>query len=105
MVFVHEVQFTHLGVFKYSPEEGTRAFRMKGKTSSKVTEERAAQLMELQQGISWKRNQEMIGSVIPVLVDGVVYINKGVARSGKMVEVKTTQADPYDLVGEIKVRA
>ena len=79
--------------------------------------------MELQQGISWKRNREMIGSTIPVLIDGVsvdpegmlqgrtafqapeidgvVSITKGNARIGDIVMVKITQAEPYDLVGEI----
>ncbi len=124
--FVQGAEFTHLGVFRYSPEEGTKAFRMKGKVSSKVAEERAAQIMELQQGISWRRNQGMVGSVIPVLVDevsvepdgflqgrasfqapevdGVVYINnEGTApRSGEIVGVKITEAGPYDLVGKIE---
>ena len=84
-------------------------------------------IMELQQGISWRMNRGMIGSVMPVLVDcvsakpgtamqgrtsfqapevdGVVYINDGIACSGKIVRVKITEAGPYDLVGEVEVRA
>lgn len=127
LAFVKETEFTHLGVFRYSPEEGTRSFRMKGKAHSQVAEERAAQVMELQQAMSWKRNQGMVGSVIPVLVDGVsdepngfllgrtcfqapevdgvVYVEKGVACSGKIESVKITQAGPYDLVGELQAMA
>jgi len=122
--FVREVEFTHLGVFQYSPEEGTKASRMKGRISTEMAEERAAQIMELQQGISWKKNKAMIGSIIPVLidgvsveqegvlqgrtafqapeVDGVVHITKGMANSGETVTVKITQAGPYDLAGEME---
>jgi ribosomal protein S12 methylthiotransferase len=122
--FVREVEFTHLGVFRYSPEEGTKACRMKRQISSEIATERAAQIMELQQGISWKRNKEMVGSMISVLIDGVsvelegvlqgrtafqapeadgvVHIKKGMAKIGETVTVKITQAGPYDLVGEIE---
>ena len=121
--FVHEMEFTHLGVFTYSPEEGTKASRMQGIVSSEMAEERRARIMELQQGISWKKNKKMIGSTIPVLIDGisaepdgrpqgrtafqapeidgVVSITKGDANIGETVMVKVTEAEPYDLVGEI----
>ena len=121
--FVREAGFTHLGVFTYSPEDGTKASRMQGKVSSEMAEERQARIMELQQGISWKRNKEMIGSMIPVLIDGlssdqegmlqgrtafqapeidgVVSIAQGSAHIGDIVTVKITHAEPYDLVGEI----
>jgi len=124
--FVREVEFTHLGVFTYSPEEGTKAFRIKSRVSSEMAEERAAVIMELQQGISWKRNKAMIGSMVPVLIDGVstepkgmlqgrtayqapeidgvVSIKKGTADIGDSVMVKVTQAEPYDLAGEIVKR-
>ena len=124
--FVQEAEFTHLGVFTYSPEEGTKASRMKGRVSSDIAEERRARIMELQQGISWKRNKDMIGSTIPVLIDGVsadpegrlqgrtafqapeidgvVSITNGAADIGDTVRVKITQAEPYDLVGEIAER-
>lgn len=125
--FVQEARFTHLGVFTYSPEEGTSAHRIKGRPPFQVAEERAARIMELQQGISWERNNGMVGSVVPVLIDGVnvepgghlqgrtsfqapeidgvVYIDKGTARRGEIVRVKITHAEPYDLVGEVEVRS
>ena len=124
--FVHEMEFTHLGVFTCSPEEGTKASRMQGIVSSEMAEERRARIMELQQGISWKKNKKMIGSTIPVLIDGIsaepdgtpqgrtafqaleidgfVHIKKGKATIGDTVMVKITRAEPYDLVGEIKER-
>jgi ribosomal protein S12 methylthiotransferase len=122
--FVREAEFTHLGVFAYSPEEGTKAARMKGRISSEIAKERAAQIMELQQGISWKQNKAMVGSKVRVLIDGIsaeaegglqgrtafqapeidgmVHIKKGKAPIGKIVLVKITQAGPYDLEGEIE---
>jgi ribosomal protein S12 methylthiotransferase len=122
--FVREAEFTHLGVFAYSPEEGTKAARMKGRISSEIAGERAARIMELQQGISWKKNKEMVGSNVRVLIDGIsveaagvlqgrtafqapeidgmVHIKKGKAPIGAMVLVKITQAGPYDLEGEIE---
>ena len=124
--FVRETEFTHLGVFTYSPEESTKASKMQERIPSEMAEERRGLIMELQQGISWKRNKEMIGSTIPVLIDrvradseempqgrtvfqapeidGVVTITKGGAHIGDTVMVKITQAEPYDLVGEIKER-
>jgi ribosomal protein S12 methylthiotransferase len=118
--FVSEVEFSHLGVFTYSPEEGTKAARMKGKPSPEVAKERRVRIMELQQGISWKRNKTMVGSTIPVLIeesntgvlqgrtafqapeiDGVVHITKGEATIGETVPIKITQSEPYDLRGEI----
>jgi ribosomal protein S12 methylthiotransferase len=124
MDFVREVEFTHLGVFTYSPEEGTKASRMQGRIPSEMAKERRVRIMELQHGISWKRNKKMIGSTIPVLIDGIsaeadgtlqgrtvfqaleidgfVHIKKGKASIGDTVMVKITEAEPYDLVGEIK---
>lgn len=125
--YVREVEFTHLGVFTYSPEEGTKASRMQDRISPEIAEERAAQIMELQQGISLKRNKTMIGSMVPVLIDGVsaepkgmlqgrtafqapeidgvVFINTGEADIGETAMVKITQAKPYDLSGEIAKRS
>jgi ribosomal protein S12 methylthiotransferase len=125
--FVREVEFSHLGVFVYSPEEGTQAARIKGQIVSNLARERAAQIMELQQRISWKKNKELIGSAVPVLidglsmeqegvlqgrtafqapeVDGVVKVKKGTANIGETVMVKIIEAEPYDLVGEIEGRS
>jgi ribosomal protein S12 methylthiotransferase len=127
LAFVREAEFTHLGVFKYSPEEGTKAAGMKGRISSKLAEERAGLIMELQQKISWQRNKKMMGSLAQVLidgvseerkgvlqgrtafqapgVDGVVHIEKGIATVGEFVTVRITEAGPYDLAGEIEGRS
>jgi len=120
--FVKEVQFDHLGAFKYSSEEGTPASRLPNPIPESVKEERLRMLMELQKKISLKKYRAMVGRRMEVLVegsdrqggslrgrlqiqapeiDGCVFL-KGKARPGDWVEVQITQALPYDLVGQIK---
>jgi ribosomal protein S12 methylthiotransferase len=120
--FVKEIQFDHLGVFKYSCEEGTQASRLPGAVAETVKEERLKILMGLQKKISLKKHREKVGRRMEVLVegpdrqgnilqgrvqtqapeiDGCVFL-KGKARPGDWVEARITQALPYDLVGEIE---
>jgi ribosomal protein S12 methylthiotransferase len=120
--FVREIQFDHLGAFKYSPEEGTPASRLPDPIPETVKEERLRKLMGLQKKISLKKYRQMVGRKMEVLVegpnhqrgllrgrfqmqapevDGCVFL-KGKARPGDWVEARITQALPYDLVGEIE---
>jgi ribosomal protein S12 methylthiotransferase len=120
--FVREIEFDHLGAFKYSPEEGTPASRLPDPISESVKEERLRTLMELQKRISLKKYRQMLGRKMGVLVegpdhqggvlrgrlqtqapeiDGCVFL-KGKARPGDWVEARITQALPYDLVGQIE---
>ena len=120
--FVEETQFDHLGVFKYSREEGTPASRLPKQVSEEVKEERMGILMERQRKISLKKNKLMIGKRVEVLVevrdekkgifrgrlrtqapeiDGCVFL-KGKATPGNRVMVRITQAHPYDLEGMIE---
>jgi len=120
--FVKETQFDHLGVFKYSPEEGTPASRLPDSVPEAVKEERLRILMELQQKISLKKNRERVGKKMEVLVegsdreggalrgrlqiqapeiDGCVFLT-GKAQPGDWVQARITQALPYDLVGQIE---
>ena len=119
--FVEETRFDHLGAFKYSAEEGTPASRLPGQIPERVKEERLRTLMELQRGISLKKNREMVGRRVEVSVgdsddrkgtlrgrlqtqapeiDGSVIL-KGKARPGQWVEARITRALPYDLVGRM----
>ena len=61
MEFVDEMEFDRLGVFAYSPEEDTPAADMENQIPQEVKEGRRAQLMELQQEISFDKAQDMIG--------------------------------------------
>jgi ribosomal protein S12 methylthiotransferase len=120
--FVEEIQFDHLGAFKYSPEEGTPASRLPGPIPENVKEERLRALMGLQKRVSFKKYREMVGQSMEALVegpdrgggslrgrlriqspdiDGCVFL-KGKANPGDWVEVKIVQALPYDLVGQIE---
>lgn len=120
--FVEEVQFDHLGVFKYSTEEGTPASRLGNQIPESVKEERFGVLMGLQKKISQRKNREMIGRRVEVLVEGPdplkgmlrgrlqtqapeidgFVILKGKAQPGKWVEARIIQAKPYDLVARIE---
>ena len=120
--FVEEIQFDHLGAFKYSAEEGTPASRLPHPIPERVKEERLRTLMEIQKKISLKKNQARVGQRRVVLVegpqrergvlrgrlqtqapeiDGSVFLN-GKARPGDWVEARMTQALPYDLVAQIE---
>ena len=122
MDFVREVKFEHLGAFRYSSEEGTKAYRLKGKVPAHVMEERYHTLMSTQSQISLKKNRSLVGSLQRILIegfnkednlllgrtffqapdiDGIVYVTKGEASTGDLVEVKITDASAYDLFGEI----
>jgi ribosomal protein S12 methylthiotransferase len=121
--FVQETQFDRVGVFTYSPEEGTAAYSLKDTVSESVKRQRRDRLMKLQAQISMKKNSALIGTVQNVLVDGAssetdlllegrtashapeidgrVYINEGIAVPGNFARVEITQASHYDLVGRI----
>ena len=64
------MRFDRLGVFPYSPEEGTAAARMKQQIPGLVKNMRRNQIMKLQQGIAFERAAEMIGKTVDVLIEG-----------------------------------
>ncbi|HVP89935.1 MAG TPA: 30S ribosomal protein S12 methylthiotransferase RimO [Terriglobales bacterium] len=69
--FVLRARFDHLGVFAYSPEEGTRSFASPGRVREDVKERRRAEVMALQAEISRARNRSYTGRVLDVLVEAV----------------------------------
>lgn len=119
--FVQRHEFDHVGVFTFSPEEGTPAYLMPDQIPQAVMDARRDALMQIQQPISWRKNQAEIGTVVDVLieqenpetqeligrsarfapdVDGLVYV-QGEARLGTIVPVAVTDADIYDLYGHV----
>jgi ribosomal protein S12 methylthiotransferase len=119
--FVQRHEFDHAGVFTFSAEEGTPAYNMPNQLPQDVRESRRDALMEIQQPISLKKNQDTVGKVVDVLieqehpstgeligrsarfapeVDGLVYV-QGDAPLGTIVEVEITDADIYDLYGAV----
>jgi ribosomal protein S12 methylthiotransferase len=121
--FVEEFEFDHLGVFTYSPEEGTRAEKMKGRVPARIRAERYHQIMTLQKKISGKKQKQQIDSRVEVLIegagqkaralwegrtrrqapeiDGRTFLTKGRGIPGEIVKARITRAAAYDLYGEI----
>lgn len=118
--FITKIKFDRLGVFKYSDEEGTISNNFDGKISEEIKDARFREIMELQQSISSKINQEMVGKTLDALVekrvknglyigrterdapeiDGVLYIkSKKEIKIGEFVKVKITKSYEYDLEG------
>lgn len=120
--FVDTMEFDRLGVFTYSPEEGTPAASMTDQVPENIKEERRNRIMELQQEVSLDKSADMVGRVIPVMVegkitdddayvgrsykdapnvDGYVFINTNAQlMSGQIVNVSITGSMEYDLIGE-----
>jgi ribosomal protein S12 methylthiotransferase len=120
--FVEETRFERLGVFPFSNEEGTYAYKhFKDKLSDEEKQERADEIMEIQQQISAELNREKIGKTFKVIIDrqeGEFYIGRTEFDSpevdgevlvtsakplqkGEFVNVKITGAEDYDLFGVV----
>ena len=121
MAFVDEMEFDRLGVFPYSPEEGTPAAGMPDQIEDSVKEERRLELMELQQEIAFDMADRMRGKEMLVMiegkvadenayvgrtyrdapnVDGLIFVNtEEELMSGDFAKVKVTGAVDYDLIG------
>ena len=121
--FVETSRFDRLGIFTYSHEENTHAYNFEDDVPEDVKRERADKIMELQAGISYELNQEKVGQTLKVLfdriegdyfigrsefdspeVDNEVLVKKtddNYIRIGDFAHVKITNADHYDLYGEI----
>ena len=123
MEFVDEMEFDRLGVFTYSPEEGTPAETMEGQVPEELKEERRDEIMELQQEISLEKGDSRIGQELLVMiegkvsgesayigrtygdapkVDGYIFVQTGeLLVTGDFAKVKVTGALEYDLIGEL----
>jgi len=66
---VDEIHFERLGLFKYSQEEGTKAYNLKGQVSEKIKRERFETIMLKQQKISRQLNESFLNKNIEVLID------------------------------------
>jgi len=69
--FVQAAQFDRLGVFSYSDEDTSRSFELDGKVDARAIYNRKRRLMAIQRKISARRNRQMVGRTVPVLVEGV----------------------------------
>ncbi len=69
--FVQAAQFDRLGVFSYSDEDSSRSFELDGKVDARTIYNRKRRLMSIQRRISARRNRQLVGRTVPVLVEGV----------------------------------
>lgn len=119
--FIKDFRFDRLGVFPYSHEEDTPAGAGKDTVPKAVKQERAEQIMELQQQISLEKNQEKRGREYRVIVDreeaeyyfgrtehdspevdNEVLIEKtSKLTPGEFAKVKITETSEFDLFGEV----
>lgn len=67
--FVEDMKFDRLGVFTYSHEENTHAHSLEDDVPEEVKQERANEIMEIQQGIAFESNQKLVGKELKVLFD------------------------------------
>jgi len=124
--FAKAIEFDKVGAFTFSPEPGTPSATLPDQVAEEVKQERYGRLMELQQPISLRKNQALVGRMLEILiegegeiegsgdplllgrsyrdapeVDGLVLV-PGVSGApiGSMMEVHINGAMEYDLVGE-----
>ena len=121
MEFVQTQKFARLGVFSYSPEPGTPAAERTDRVENSEAEERAAQIMELQEKIALAHNQSLVGKTLTVIcdeadgrsgagrtladapdIDNIVYFSGSRRlKTGEMYKVLITEAETFDLYGKL----
>lgn len=120
--WVEATRFDRLGCFTYSHEEKTHAHSLVDDVPDEVKQQRADAIMEIQQGISFDKNQEKIGNTYKVLVDKkdgnyfvgrtefdspevdnevLIDASKHYATIGSFVKVQIDSAEDFDLYGQI----
>lgn len=118
--FVTDIRFERLGVFTYSHEEETHAYKLEDDVPPEVKDERQAAIMELQQEISFQHNQSLVGKTLKVLVDreegdyfvgrteydspevdNEVLIQASGLTPGNFYQVTINDATDFDLFGTI----
>ena len=117
--FLEEVELDYVGVFSYSPEEGTRGACLDGQIDDETKLERAQEIRDMSDAISTGKVAARIGSTVRVLVlgteedgqlfgraqcqapevDGVLYIDKG--TPGEFVDVEIIDTLAYEMEGEV----
>lgn len=122
--FVEDASFDHVGVFGYSDDETSESYNLAGKIDRRTIYNRRRRVMAIQRKISRRRNHDLVGRCLPVLItgpsketdllwegrlagqaeeiDGKTYITDfscGVPNPGDFGTIKVTQASDYDLYG------
>ena len=115
--FLEEHRFDRVGIFSYSHEENTAAYALEDNIPQEEKEERAQEIMDVQQQISFEKNQDKIGKIFKVLVDKkeagrylgrteydsvevdneVILDSAGPLSIGDFVQARIVKAYDYDL--------
>ncbi|WP_179376527.1 30S ribosomal protein S12 methylthiotransferase RimO [Winogradskyella wichelsiae] len=120
--WVSEMRFERLGCFTYSHEENTHAYNLEDDVPEEVKMERVNQIMEIQSQISWELNQTKIGQEFKVVIDRkegnyfvgrtefdspdvdnevLIDASKTYLKTGEFATIKVTEAEDFDLYGEV----
>ena len=119
--FLEDVRLDRVGIFTYSHEENTSAYDLIDDVPAEEKEARAQEIMEVQQEISFEKNQEKIGNEYKVLIDKkeagrylgrtefdsvevdneVIIAGDAELPIGEFVQVRITKAYDFDLEGEV----
>lgn len=121
--YVEEFKFDYAGVFKYSREEDTVAYRLPDQVDEDVKERRYVELVNIQTQIAENKNKQLLGKEVEVMIDGVsteseyllegrtrgqaleidgkVLTTDGTAKPGEIVKVRIEQNFEYDFIGPI----
>ncbi|MBN3036292.1 MAG: 30S ribosomal protein S12 methylthiotransferase RimO [Bacteroidales bacterium] len=120
--FIRETRFDRLGVFQYSHEEQTAAFRLDDHVPRSVKKQRADRIMKIQQEIALQKNISFIGKTLKVIVDRmetpglysgrteydspevdnevIISAKDGGLMPGMFCDVRITGAEAFELFGE-----
>ena len=120
--FLQEYKLDRVGIFKYSREENTPAYKLPDQISDEIKDTRHSELMEVQQSISYENNFKKVGKIYDVLIeehdveniyigrtymdsidiDGCVYVTSDKELTiGNIYKVKINDALEYDLIGDV----
>ena len=119
--WVKEMRFERLGVFTYSHEEDTHAYKLEDNVPEDVKIKRANEIMEIQSQISWEQNQSKIDKVFKCVIDRkegnyfvgrtefdspdvdnevLIDAEKHYVKIGDFADIKINEAQDFDLYGE-----
>ena len=120
--FLEDARFDRLGVFTYSPEEGTPSVAYSDQVPAEIAAERAAIVQEHQDRRAWEQSAALAGTVTDVLIDGpsedpafawegrtagqapeidgVVYLRDRGLKPGRFARIRIVEVEGYELVGE-----
>lgn len=120
ITMLETIRFDSIYSFIYSKRRGTKAGKMDGQITPEVKKQRFARLLDVQNRISYEKNQAYIGKIIEVLVEGrsktdpsrltgrnekgrLIHFEGGDHLTGKIIPVKVERAETYALYGNIDI--